>query len=62
MAAQGGLRLGQAVLRRTLLRPQVLLGMRKGLLWINSKISGLLSRFGSYNDHKWGLLDVAISS
>jgi len=35
MAAKGVLRLGQAMLRRTILRPQVLLGIRKGLLWIN---------------------------
>lgn len=34
MAAKGVLRLGQAMLRRTILRPQVLLGIRKGLLWI----------------------------
>ncbi|KAL9984119.1 hypothetical protein ACROYT_G006379 [Oculina patagonica] len=30
MAAKGGLRLGQALLRRTISRPQVLLGIRKG--------------------------------
>ena len=35
MAAKGGLRLGQAVLRRTILRPQVVLGIRKGWLWTN---------------------------
>lgn len=56
MAAKGVLCLGQAMLRRTILRPQVLLGIRRGLLWINYKIIGLLSRLGSC--HKWGFFIV----
>ena len=42
MAARGGLRLGQALLRRAAFRPQTLIGIRKGNFLMTYHTIGLI--------------------